>query len=319
MNSYFALHKDYKLGEEFITDMGYGFKPGSPGNWFKDSPSQSKNPRTPPSEGDFVYVMQRQKPKRPYQLVGKYKIVGFTQGNSQSTREKTHRAELQNSLVPPKPIFLDDKLLEKVFKKGHEVEYNDLEKHLKTQNASFKHPLNQDVCDLLDWMLAMNNLKPENSTQNKHPGDDEQHSEENVYKNSEQKVRQGQNKFRKNVEKVWNGKQCAVTGINFEPLLIASHIVRFSDCKEGEHWDGANGMFLTAHLDALFDKYLITFIEKSERFNMIYSRHVDRQALESINIKENNELNIKALGTLDLLKFKKYMLEHNKLFNARNK
>lgn len=102
-------------------------------------------------------------------------------------------------------------------------------------------------------------------------------------------------------------------------MLIASHIVRFSDCKEGEHWDGANGMFLTAHLDALFDKYLITFIEESERFKMIFSKHVDRQALESISIREDNELNIKALGTLELLRFKKYMLEHNKLFYARDK
>jgi hypothetical protein len=171
----------------------------------------------------------------------------------------------------------------------------------------------QNQIDLLYWAEEEFKVPHEVSD------DDSDISLEDAYTKAEVKIRLGQDRFRKNVEKVWKGKQCAVTGINYEPLLIASHVVRFSECLPGEHWDGANGMFLTAHLDALFDKYLITFIKKEFGFKIKWSKHVDKTALYELNIKGHEVLNTKVLRHEDHLKFEEYMLKHNEAFNSKNK
>ena len=56
------------------------------------------------------------------------------------------------------------------------------------------------------------------------------------------------------------GGRCMVTGIDFEPLLIASHIKPFSLCKStNTAYDIENGLFLAKNVDALFDAFLISF------------------------------------------------------------
>jgi hypothetical protein len=310
MNCYFALHKKYDSGSEFRTSMGYGFKPKSTQNWFRNSPNRR---RVPPVIGSIVYIIQRQKTSEPYQLVGMYKIIKFDEHGISRGDEKTHRAKLENLTVPDKPILLDDALLEKINKVGHLTAHDALVKELQKQNSSFRQPLQTNIITMLNWLLKVETDEPEVSD------DDSDISLEDAYKKAEVKIRLGQERFRKNVGKVWKGKQCAVTGINYEPLLIASHVVRFSECLPGEHWDGANGMFLTAHLDALFDKYLITFIKKEFGFKIKLSKHVDKTALYELNIKGHEVLNTKVLGHEDHLKFEEYMLKHNEAFNSKNK
>ncbi|MGI2092381.1 HNH endonuclease [Shewanella oncorhynchi] len=310
MNSYFALHKNYISGSEFMTNMGYGFNPESSQNWFRDS---FNGRRVPPVKGSLVYVIQRQKTSDPYQLVGKYKIINFNEHDFSWGSEKTHRAKLENLIVPKKPILLDDDLFEKISEAGHRSAYDALVKELQKQNSSFRQPLETNILTMLNWLLKTEVDESGISD------DDSDISPEEAYKKAAVNIRKGQERFRKNVEKVWKGKQCAVTGINYEPLLIASHIVRFSECQPGEHWDGANGMFLTAHLDALFDKYMITFIKKEFGFKMKWSKYVDRAALHELNIKEYEVLNTEVLGLGDQLRFEKYMLKHNEVFERKNK
>lgn len=52
---------------------------------------------------------------------------------------------------------------------------------------------------------------------------------------------------------------CAVTGSKLHSILIASHIVPWSEASEDERLDVNNGVLLSPLYDALFDKHLISF------------------------------------------------------------
>jgi hypothetical protein len=71
------------------------------------------------------------------------------------------------------------------------------------------------------------------------------------------KVRIGQGKYRAALDDIWKG--CALTGIKCRDLLRASHIKAWRDAEAHERIDPFNGLLLAAHLDALFDKGLISF------------------------------------------------------------
>lgn len=72
-------------------------------------------------------------------------------------------------------------------------------------------------------------------------------------------ARRGQGSFRDGLIRRWKG--CAVTGCTTLPVLRASHIKPWCDSTDHERLDPANGLLLTAHLDALFDAGLITFTD----------------------------------------------------------
>ncbi len=71
-------------------------------------------------------------------------------------------------------------------------------------------------------------------------------------------ARLGQGRFRRDVESLWGGA-CAVSGSQLTAVLRASHIVAWSRSDDQQRLDGANGLLLTAELDALFDRGLISF------------------------------------------------------------
>jgi len=96
------------------------------------------------------------------------------------------------------------------------------------------------------------------------------------------KQRIGQFKFRKGVTANWDG-QCAVTGCGILPLLVASHVRPWRDSNDHDRTDPDNGLLLSANLDALFDRFYITF---SEEGDMIISEEIsstDRKALGLTN------------------------------------
>ena len=70
--------------------------------------------------------------------------------------------------------------------------------------------------------------------------------------------RVGQGYYRQEILRRFEGR-CAVTGVNSEELLIASHIVPWRDSNEFERLDVNNGILLSPTYDALFDKHLISF------------------------------------------------------------
>ena len=71
------------------------------------------------------------------------------------------------------------------------------------------------------------------------------------------KARLGQGSFRQNVLEQY--PSCPLTGLDIQPLLIASHIKPWSKCNNEERLDPFNGLMLAPNIDALFDSGLITF------------------------------------------------------------
>lgn len=84
-------------------------------------------------------------------------------------------------------------------------------------------------------------------------------------------ARRGQGQFRENLMQVWN-RACAVSGIDCPELLIASHIKPWNKSTPRQKIDRLNGLLLSANLDALFDKGLITFDDEG---NMHLSPRLD--------------------------------------------
>ena len=75
------------------------------------------------------------------------------------------------------------------------------------------------------------------------------------------KERVGQGYFRRALMDYWSGR-CPITGISDEPLLRASHIVPWAQCRsDEERLDVFNGLLLAAHWDAAFDRGLVSFAD----------------------------------------------------------
>lgn len=71
-------------------------------------------------------------------------------------------------------------------------------------------------------------------------------------------ARIGQGSFRQRMLKVWGGR-CAVTGLGIEEALTASHALAWKDSQNSERLDEYNGLLLSATIDKLFDRGLISF------------------------------------------------------------
>lgn len=77
----------------------------------------------------------------------------------------------------------------------------------------------------------------------------------------ERLVRQrvGQARYRDALLTYWGGA-CAVTGVAVTEALRASHAKPWAECADdAERLDAFNGFLLVANLDALFDRFLISF------------------------------------------------------------
>jgi len=77
------------------------------------------------------------------------------------------------------------------------------------------------------------------------------------------KYRLNQGKFRNIMLKYWSSS-CAVSGLADERLLIASHILPWSQSTASQKGDPYNGLLLSIVWDALFDKGLISFDDKGQ-------------------------------------------------------
>ncbi len=71
-------------------------------------------------------------------------------------------------------------------------------------------------------------------------------------------ARRGQGGFRRDLDVYW-GAACAVTKCALRDLLRASHIKPWRNSTNEERLDPANGLLLSANIDILFDKGLLSF------------------------------------------------------------
>jgi hypothetical protein len=77
------------------------------------------------------------------------------------------------------------------------------------------------------------------------------------------RARRGQGNFRKGLEAIWKSG-CPVTGYTIPELLRASHIMPWREADNRQRLDPYNGILLSANVDALFDKYLISFTNEGK-------------------------------------------------------
>jgi len=101
------------------------------------------------------------------------------------------------------------------------------------------------------------------------------------------KQRIGQNHYRDALLSYWKGA-CALTGVDIPDILRASHAKPWAECaSDSERLNVYNGFLLTANIDALFDKALISFCDKGE---LLLSARVKEQQFAAIGLRPGMRL-----------------------------
>ena len=126
-------------------------------------------------------------------------------------------------------------------------------------------------------------------------------------------ARIGQGEYREQMKKLWNGS-CAVTGCDIQETLIASHAKPWKICSDEERVDPHNGLLLSANLDALFDKGLITF---DKEWKILFASPEIEEKCKKLGIDSLMRLNPpKSLSERDKNKIEFFLQIHrNKVFN----
>lgn len=102
--------------------------------------------------------------------------------------------------------------------------------------------------------------------------------------------RVGQEVFRQGLLDYWEGR-CALTGLAVPELLRASHIKPWASCaSDEERLDSFNGLLLAPHLDAVFDRGLMT-LEAGGR--AVFSRQLGLDAQACLGFPQ--QLQVKRL------------------------
>lgn len=95
------------------------------------------------------------------------------------------------------------------------------------------------------------------------------------------KQRIGQDRFRSIMLDYW-GNACAVTGLSVTEVLRASHAKPWSECSsDEERLDVFNGFLLCANLDALFDRFLISFEDDGQ---MLISPKISEEQWQNLGL-----------------------------------
>ena len=100
--------------------------------------------------------------------------------------------------------------------------------------------------------------------------------------------RVGQGFYRQELIKRFGGK-CAVTRSNVSEILIASHIISWSDSDDDQRLDVDNGILLSPVYDALFDAHLISF--ESDGL-IVISKLLCEEDLYQLNVKQNAKIQV---------------------------
>lgn len=107
-------------------------------------------------------------------------------------------------------------------------------------------------------------------------------------KRSVVEARRGQGRFRANVAAIEH--QCRVTGVRDKRLLRASHIKPWRSCiSAAERLDGNNGLLLTPHVDHLFDRGYLSFLDDG---TVLVSAHIEASDLAMLGITSDPLMNV---------------------------
>ncbi|MCR4899368.1 MAG: HNH endonuclease [Treponema sp.] len=125
-------------------------------------------------------------------------------------------------------------------------------------------------------------------------------------------ARVGQGKYRDDMLELWQNA-CSVTGCSIKEVLVASHAKPWRDCNLDEKTDSHNGLLLSANLDALFDKFLITF-DKNWKIKIAAGLEED---CRKMGITKDMIVNYEILDEIDRKKVQFFLEEHRNRFKKK--
>lgn len=120
-------------------------------------------------------------------------------------------------------------------------------------------------------------------------------------------LRKNHAKFRDPVWKHWGGK-CAVTRSECNKLLVASHIVPWSESIPQEKTDFHNGLLLAASIDALFDRGLVSFSNNGE---ILLSDQLSSETASIFGIRRGMKLDVERVTPA----MRRYLSRHRERFD----
>ena len=198
----------------------------------------------------------------------------------------------------PPTVLINDELArsfpEIVVSEGHFqlFSHDDLGKLLR-RAANLAHSLpDQAVVEYLNVLERELNLLPDESRGTE----------------VERLVRQrvGQQAYRDVMLEYW-GDACAVTGLTLKAALRASHSKPWAECdSDYERLDVFNGFLLSANLDALFDRFLISFDDSGE---LIASPSLSEEDRKLLGLDQSLRLRWIAKEHLPYLKYHRGLLK----------
>lgn len=133
------------------------------------------------------------------------------------------------------------------------------------------------------------------------------------------KIRVAQTIYRNNVIKFWNNR-CAVTGVDDEKWLVASHIKPWKESSDEERVDPRNSLLLTPNFDKLFDRGIISFSPSNGKIILPEKLSAKMWSnLNKFNINEDTHLSSVPNGVGTFLEYhNKYVYSFEPSYEQNN-
>lgn len=119
--------------------------------------------------------------------------------------------------------------------------------------------------------------------------------------------RVGQGYYRQQIIEKWGGR-CPISRVDSLPILIASHIVPWSESSDAERLDVDNGILLSPVYDSLFDRHLISFQDNGAMIISASKSRISPENIERLQIPSD----VKIPVTEGMLT---YIRRHRDTFN----
>ncbi len=123
---------------------------------------------------------------------------------------------------------------------------------------------------------------------------------------------QFQQTFKHNLKVEFNNK-CVICGLNIYGILIASHIIAYSNCNDKyDMINHNNGLLLCPNHDSLFDKHLISFDNEGK---IMINHNIPEEMYSLLELNNNYTLPNEYLSKERL----NYLNKHMEIFNIINR
>ncbi len=119
-------------------------------------------------------------------------------------------------------------------------------------------------------------------------------------------TRVGQGYYRSLVLEKWSNT-CSLTKCVIKEILIASHIVPWSESTDEERLDVDNGILLSPNVDALFDRHLVSFEDNGR---IMISHTISKAELNRLGLSHNMVIPVSD-------GMKKYLKRHRQVWEKK--